>query len=220
MPTPQDVIDAWADITNWTENTLPGLAQQQALPNESKDAGDIGACYALNVDPSGGALWGSDGDATVTLTSLKISSMAGVTSQTAVAADATTVHLPLSFSQLEVTGSYTYGQPCAEYDMGKKVSTLTTTGDGTISQTITNNSLYYVATVGDTVTLSSVVVNGDPAVSVHPDTGGLPAWLVALANFFSSFNEAEAMRSTLQNVFLTADFSATMIALLNQEIGS
>jgi hypothetical protein len=219
MPAPQDVIDAWADIADWVQNTMPGLAQEESLPDETQDAGDIGACNSLNVDPSSGAVWGSDGDTTVTLTALKIASVAGVTIQPGTAPGDGTVHLPFSFKTLEVQGNYSYGQPCACYDMGKKVSTTTYSGTGTITQTISNNTLYYVANVGDTLTLSSVVVGGDPSVSVNPDNGGMPDWLVKIADFFSTFHEADALRSTLQNVFLTAQFSATMISLLEQHIG-
>lgn len=163
--------------------------------------------------------WGSDGDATITLTSLKIASMSGVKIQTAAAVDGTTVHLPLSFSQLGISGNYSYGQPCALYDLGKKTDSATASGHGAIVQTISNNSLYYAAKLGDAVTLSNVVVNGAPTVTVTPDTGGMPSWLVAIGNFFSTFKEEDALRSTLQNAFLTADFSKTLIALLNQRIG-
>jgi len=219
MATPQDVIDAWADITTWVQDTLPELAQQQSLPVESYDAGDLGACSAFNVPGDSSAIWGSDGDATITLTSLKIASMSGVKIQAAAAVDGTTVHLPLSFSQLEISGNYSYGQPCAVYDLGKKTDTATASGHGAIVQSINNNSLYYVAKLGDTVTLSNVVVNGAPTVTVNPDTGGMPSWLVAIGDLFSTFKEADALRSTLQNVFLTADFSQTMIALINQRTG-
>ncbi|MFB7185499.1 hypothetical protein ACFCZT_09315 [Streptomyces sp. NPDC056230] len=219
MATPQDVVDAWADITTWVQDTLPELAQQQSLPVGTYDAGDLGACSAFN-DPGGGSVgWGSDGDATITLTALKIASMSGVKIQTAEAVDGTTVHLPLSFSQLGISGNYSYGQPCAYYDLGKKADSATASGHGSIAQTISNNSLYYVAKLGDTVTLNTVVVNGAPTVTVTPDTGGMPSWLVAIGNFFSTFKEEDALRSTLQNVFLTADFSKTLIALLNQRIG-
>ena len=220
MVTPQDVIDAWADITNWVQGTLPGLAQQTSLPNESQNAGDIGACNALNSpDNTSGAIWDSDGNATITLTSLKISAMSGVQIQQATSATGSTVHLPLSFSQLEVAGSYSYTQPCALYDLGKKTTTTSTNGNGTITQCISNSSLYYVADLGQIVNLSSVVVNGNPGVTVNLNTGGMPSWLVEIGNFFSSFNEAEVLRSTLQNVFQTADFSQAMIALLNKQIG-
>ncbi|GAA3475487.1 hypothetical protein [Streptomyces yanii] len=219
MATPQDVIDAWADITTWVQDTLPELAQQQSLPVETYDPGDLGACSVFNTPGEGSVGWGSDGDATITLTSLKIASMSGVKIQTAAAVDGTTVHLPLSFSQLGISGNYSYGQPCALYDLGKKTDSATASGHGSIVQTISNNSLYYAAKLGDTVTLSNVVVNGAPTVTVTPDTGGMPSWLVAIGNFFSTFKEEDALRSTLQNVFLTADFSKTLIALLNQQIG-
>jgi hypothetical protein len=220
MATPRDVIDAWADIRDWVQNTLPELAQQQILPDESQDAGDIGACEALNQGGShSAARWGSNGDATVALSALRIAVLSGVTIQPAITGESNTVHLPLSFSQLEVTGVYSYGQPCALYDAGKKTDTTTTNGNGTIVQSISDNSMYYVADLGATVTLGGVVVNGDPSVTVNPNTDGLPSWLVSIASFFSTFNEAQVLRSTLQNVFLTADFSKTMVALLNKQIG-
>jgi len=215
------VADAWADLRSWVEGTLPVEAQLQPLPGQQQDAGDIGACNALNIptNPPNPAIWGSDGDATIVLTSMKITAMAGVQAQPAVQGDGGTMRLPLSFSQLEVTGSYNYGQPCACYDLGKKVSTTTANGSGTLTQTITNSTLYYVVNLGSTLTLSGVAVSGSPAVSVSPDNGGLPDWLTKLADFFSAFHEAEALRGSLQNLFLTADFSQTMLALLKQKIG-
>lgn len=217
---PEAVIAAWADLAPWVQGTLPGLAQGSSLPNESQDVGDIGACSALNaLGGESGAIWDSDGDATVTLISLTISALTGVTIQPAVAVDSATVQLPFSFSQLQVSGSYSYGQPCALYDLGKKTSTTTTNGNGSITQTIGGSSLYYVAKLGTTVTLSGVVVNGNPSVSVNPDTGGLPDWLVKITSFFQTFDEAAALRSSLQNVFLSADFSQQMAGLLNQKIG-
>lgn len=214
------VIAAWADLAPWVQGTLPGLAQSSSLPNESQDVGDIGACNALNSpgNESGGT-WGSNGDATVTLTSLTISALTGVTIQPAVAVDSATVQLPFSFSQLQVAGSYSYSQPCALWDLGKDTSDTTTNGNGSITQTITSSSLYYVAKLGSTVTLSGVVVNGNPSVNVDPGTDGLPDWLVSIASFFQTFDEAAALRSSLQNVFLSADFSQQMVALLNQKIG-
>lgn len=220
--TPQDVIDAWGsmEIAAWAQK-LPGLAPQQNWPSsvETSNAGDIGACSVFNSPQESSVIWDSDGDATITLSSLKIATMAGVRVQTAVAADAATVHLPLSFAQLEISGNYGYSQPCACYDFGKKIESATASGSGTIAQTISDNSLYYVANVGDTLSLSAVVVNGTPTVSVHPDTGGWPDWLAAIAKFFSVFKEEDALRAKVQNVFLNADFSKTMITLINARTG-
>jgi hypothetical protein len=218
---PEAVVAAWADLAPWIQERLPALAENSSLPSESRDVGDIGACSGLNQhDDHSTAMWGSDGDATATLSSLKISALIGVRIEPAVTVDSTTVQLPLSYSQLEVSGSYTYGQPCALYDLGKKTTTTTTNGKGSVTQTISAGSLCYVAKLGGTVTLSSVVVNGNPSVSVRPDSDGLPDWLVKITSFFQTFDEAAILRSSLQNVFLTADFSQQMIGLLNQKIGS
>lgn len=218
---PASLIAAWTDLAPWVQGKLPELAQSSTLPGESQDAGNIGACEGLNQPGSHStARWGSDGDATITLSALKISAMSGVAISPALAADGITVHLPLSFGELKVEGSYSYGQPCALYDAGKKTDTATAAGTGSITQTIENGSLYYVASLGSTVTLSAVVVNGSPTVSVSPDGGGdLPSWLEKLTSFFHAFDEAAILRSSLQNVFLTADFSKQMLDLLNGKVG-
>jgi hypothetical protein len=215
------VIDAWADMKPWIEQTLPGLAQGSSLPNNSQNAGNIGACNAFNSPggTQGGAIWGSDGDATITLTSLKISSLAGVKIQPASFVNNTIVHLPFSFSNIEVQGNYGYAQPCALYDLGKKASHATANGHGNIVQTINNNSLIYVASFDKKLTLTGAIVNGNPSISVHPDTGGLPDWLVKLGNFLSVFKEADVLRNSIQNVFLTAGFSQTAIAIMNKKLG-
>jgi hypothetical protein len=219
--TQQNVIDAWADMKSWVEGVLPGQATGSSIPNESADVGDIDTCNALN-NPTGsqtGAIWGEDGDATIVLTSLTISTLSGVSIQAASFSDATTVNLPFSFSTLEVSGNYSYSQPCALYDMGKKSSQTTTSGKGSLSQKVTNNTLTYVASYdGSKLTLTSVTVGGTPSVNVTPDDGGMPSWLVAIANFFSTFNEQQVLQTSVENVFATADFSNTIISLLNKKV--
>lgn len=217
----QAVIDAWADMAGWVQDTLPGLAKGTSLPNVNQDAGDFGACNAFNSPGNmGGAIWGSDGDANVTLSSLQITALSGVQIQPAVFIQPDVVQLPFSFSTLEVSGSYGYSQPCALYDLGKKGATASASGNGTVDQTLTNTSLAYVASFSTLLTLTGTTVNGTPSVAVHPDDGGLPSWLVALGDFFSTFHEADAMKSSVANIFTTAQFSQTMISLLNQKIGA
>lgn len=219
-PQQQAVIDAWADMAGWVQDTLPGLAQGTSLPNISQDAGDFGACNAFNGPGNmSGAVWGSDGDANVTLSSLKITTLSGVAIQPAVFTQPDVVQLPFSFAKLDVSGSYGYSQPCALYDLGKKGATSNASGNGTVDQTLTNSSLAYVANFTTLLALSGTTVNGTPAVSVHPDDGGLPSWLASFADFFASFHEADAMKSSIANIFTTASFSQTMIGLLNQKIG-
>lgn len=218
--TQQNVIDAWNDMKSWVEGVLPGQAQGYSIANESADIGEIGACNALNnpYDQSG-AYWGDDGDATMSLTSLTISTLSGVSIQTASFPNATTVNLPFSFSTLEVSGNYSYSQPCAMYSLGKKTTTATTGGKGTLSQKVTNNTLSYVASYdGSALTLTGVTVGGTPSVNVTPDDGGMPAWLVSIANFFTTFKEQQVLETSVENVFASADFSATMISLLNKKL--
>ncbi|MBB2487776.1 hypothetical protein H5407_21275 [Mitsuaria sp. WAJ17] len=218
----QTIIDAWADMKPWVEGTLPGLARGTAIPNQVQDAGDIGACNAFNspYGEQGGAVWGGDGNAAITLSALTIATLSGVQIQPATFIDATTVRLPFNFSVLEVDGSYGYSQPCALYDMGHKTSHTTANGNGTITQRISNNNLAYIAKVGNGLTLSGLQVGGEPTITVNPGTGGLPGWIVAIGNFFSTFHEADAMKSVVQDVFVGAGFSQTLIGLLNQKLRS
>lgn len=226
----QAVIDAWADMKEWVEGTLPSLARGHSVPNQQQDVGEIGACNAFNVPGhEGGGLWGSDGDATVSLSNLSISTLIGVSIQPATFSDATTVHLPFKFTQIEVSGSYSYSQPCAYYTAGHTSMQSSANGHGTISQTVsspassagstTSAVLTYNATFTDRLTLTGVTVTGDVAANVNPDEGGLPSWLVAIAQFFSTFNEGDALRGTIQSVFNDADFTQVMLQILNQKLG-
>jgi hypothetical protein len=215
----QAVIDAWASMGDWIQNTMPGLAHGAGLPAIRQDAGDFGACNAFNTGDMGGASWGSNGDATVTLSSLSIAALSGVQIQPAVFTQPTVVSLPFSFGKLEVSGSYSYTQPCALYDMGKKTSTSTADGAGTIDQTILNGTLSYDASFSTVLALTGTTVKGDLNAEVHPNDGGLPSWLVALANVLSTFHEADALRTSVANIFTTASFSQTMITILNGKLG-
>lgn len=217
----QAVIDAWADMKPWVEGTLPTMANGVALPDLSSSVGDIGACNALNSPggESGGAVWGSDGAAVVNLTALKLAALSGVAIQAANFVDANTVQLPFGFTLIQAQGNYNYSQPCAMYDFGKKAMSSSASGKGTVTQTIKNSNLCYVARFDNKLTLTGVTVNGSLDVSVNPDTDGLPGWLVAIGNFFSTFNESNALRGTIQDVFLNASFTQTMISLLNQKLG-
>jgi hypothetical protein len=217
----QAVIDAWADMKSWVEGTLPGQAQGSVLPQMTSSIGDIGACNALNSPGGGGAaIWENSGSGTLTLTSLSISSLKGVVIQTASFTDAQTVHLPFTFSQIQVKGSYTFTEPCGLYEFGKKISSSSAGGDGSMTQTVGNSSMYYVATVTDKLTLSGVTIAGQPSVDVKPDTGGLPDWLSKIADFFSTFNEKSAVTASLENVFRSAGFSNTLINLMNTKLGA
>jgi hypothetical protein len=217
----QAVADAWQDIAQWVQVTLPQEAVKLALPDNQQNVGNLNACAMLNVptpQPSV-ALWSSAGDLSVSLTSLKITTMSGVKIQAAVSVDSATVRLPLAFSALEVDGSYGYTQPCALYEFGKQLDNTHVDGHGSIKQQIGNGSLYYIAKLGGTVTLSGVTVNGNPTMDVAPDHGGLPDWMAKVGEFLSAFHEADLLRANLQSIFLSASFTTQMIGLINQKLG-
>jgi hypothetical protein len=213
------VIAAWADMKDWVEQTLPGQAVGTPLPDDSQNAGDIGSCYAFN-QPGSAAYWGGDGDATVTQSGRTIVAMSDVQIQPAIFVDAATVQLPMGFSLLDVQGAYAYTQPCACYEVGKKISTATGSGHGALDQSVPNGTLSYVASCSDSLVITDVVVDGTPVVTLTPASGGLPAWVVAIANFFSTVSDDDLLRGSLQNVYTTAAFSQTMISMLNEKAGA
>ena len=215
----QAVIDAWADLTNWVENTLPADAVNEALPNITEDLGDIGACNAFNVSiPDNTTTWGSTGDAVITITGLQITTMSGVQIQAATAQSDTAFQLPLQFGSLQVEGNYSYTEPCAEYDAGHQISSANATGNGTISWSISNGTLTYAATLNGNLSITGVTVGGNASVSANPNDGGLPSWLVSILNFFSSFNEQTALNNAVASVFQNASFTNTMLDMLNSEL--
>jgi hypothetical protein len=207
-------------MKGWVEGTLPGLVMQQSINDETYDVGETGACQSLNVGNRSGAQWGSDGDGSASLTSLTVAALEGVSIQPATVVTATSMNLPLSFSRLEVTGRYAMAQPCVMYDFGKKTgSTSPVRDNGSVRQTVSQSTLTFVVTLSDTVTASTVSIGAVPAVSVTPDSGGLPSWMVTLGELLSHYNPATAMRSSLEQGFSEAEFTSAMIAVLNTQLG-
>ncbi|MFE5256504.1 hypothetical protein [Streptomyces coelicoflavus] len=218
--TPQQVVDAWQNMQPWVEGQLPGLATQAALADDAqKDAGDIGVCQTLDRGGPGSLRWSSDGNASYTLSSQKITALSKVTIDTATAVDESTAHLPFKFSRLEVNGHYSCDQPCAVWDLGKKVTTSHAGGQGTVIQAIDDNTLTYVVKTGDRISLDSVVIGGTVRVSLTPDSGGMPPWIASLLSFMTPGAQLEDFRSKLQDAFHNGSFTTTMLSLLNHEMG-
>ncbi|MFF0536938.1 hypothetical protein ACWDF1_00565 [Streptomyces coelicoflavus] len=217
--TPQQVVDAWQNMQPWVEGQLPGLATRAKLADDvQKNAGDIGVCQTLDGGGRGSLRWASDGDASYTLSSQKITALSKVTIDTATTVDESTAHLPFKFARLEVNGHYTCDQPCAVWDLGKKVTTSHAGGQGTVVQAIDDNTLSYVVKTGDDITLDSVVIGGTIRVSLTPDSVGMPPWIASLLSFMTPGSQMEAFRSKLQNAFQRGSFTTTMLTLLEHEI--
>lgn len=215
----QAVIDAWADMAGWVEQTLPGLATAQTLDDINQDIGDIGACNVLNVpDGDDPVIWESAGDATIAISSLRISSMTDVQILPAVLQPDATYSLPLQFGTLQVQGVYNYTQPCVQSDDGHDVSTSTAPGNGSIAWTVSNGTLTYTASMNGQLTITGAQIGGATSVAVNPNTGGLPSWLVAIGNFFSSFNEQQALTAAVADVFQQSTFTEAMQSLLDAEL--
>lgn len=217
------LIAAWADMGTWVEQTLPATAVGSSLANiTNQDIGNIGACEAFNTPPLRGqpsdAIWGSTGDAFITISNLSIASLSGTQIEPATEQPDTTFHLPFSFTTLDIAGSYSYTQPCALFSGGHQSQSTNATGDGTISWTINGGSIFYVATFSNALAITGANVIGTPAVTVDPDTGGLPPWIVAIGSIFSSFNEAQAVSAAVGSGLTTASFTKEIVALLNAKL--
>jgi hypothetical protein len=129
------------------------------------------------------------------------------------------VSLPLSFATLEVTGDYGYRQHCALYDAGKSTDHATTTGSGTISQTLTDGTITYTVALGLTVELNGVSVDGGKlSTNLTPSESG--SWITNLLDFYSDDGAVADMRSQLGSSFATAGFTTTLMTTLNQQLQS
>lgn len=213
--TNQAVIDAWADMKPWVEGTLPGLVKNEPLPNTTQSVPPTDACSIYNYSGADSGLsWGADGDALVTLSSLRTTTFDGVTIQPAKFTDKTTVLLPIKFSTLMVGGHYSYSQPCACWDFGKKVSTSSSGGDGNVSETVIDNTICYRATFNGVLSLLDVTVNGTPAVSTKPNSG---YWSGSLVRQVES-SAAKEIAMSLKNIFASSDFTRELMSLLNAQL--
>ena len=211
----QNVIDAWANMKPWVEGTLPALVKKQPLPDAQEKVSATDACSIYNQGGGdNGSSWGADGEATVNLSSLRVSAFDGVTIQPASFTDPTTVQLPISFSSLAVQGQFSYVQPCALWDAGKKTSTSSSKGDGSLSQTIANNTICYRAKFDGVLSLLDVAVNGTPAVQVKANVG---YWSNNLAAQVQN-GVAKDLASSLNNIFACSDFSKELINFLNAQL--
>ncbi|MCX5037580.1 MULTISPECIES: hypothetical protein [Streptomyces] len=217
--TPQQVVDAWQNMQPWVERQLSDLARHTELSDdERKNAGDIRVCQTLDRGGRGSLRWSSDGDASYTLSSQQITALDKVTIKTATTMDESTAHLPFGFSLLEVKGKYIYDQPCAAWDLGKKVTASHAGGQGAVIQAIDDNTLSYVVNTGDAITLESVVIGGTIRVNLIPDSGGMPPWIASLLSFMTPGSQLEGFRSKLQDAFQQGSFTKTMLTLLEHEI--
>jgi hypothetical protein len=157
--------------------------------------------------------WSCDGESLTGVTPEGVINFSDITGQHFI--------FPIKFSQIQVTGNYSFSQRCALYDgYGKELNSTTGTGQGTIAETIANGTIHYVVQVKTGLELIEVdVVNGSRSTDIHPDNGGLPDWLASIVNFFSSVQGDAGLRTSIQDVFLNADFSQTMIDALNKKLG-
>ena len=74
----QNVIDAWANMKPWVEGTLPALVKKQPLPDAQEKVSATDACSIYNQGGGdNGSSWGADGEATVNLSSLRVSAFDG-----------------------------------------------------------------------------------------------------------------------------------------------
>jgi hypothetical protein len=218
-----DITAAWQDLAPQVTAGLAPAALAATLPDIPIPA-ETGVCFTLNPPPNGGerhTLWEDQGQGTIQLTDLKITSLDGVSPQAAQFPSDTQVQLPINFTTLTLAGSYNLSQPCVQYDVdtNKKIGNEVYTGTGTVTQTAQQGQIIYQATIGadGTLTLASALVTGDQHLDVVPqdDGGGL---IAILAKLLMGDPEQASVKGAINNIFTTMAFSTDLITLLNQQL--
>jgi hypothetical protein len=128
--------------------------------------------------------------------------------------DSPVVHLNIAFSALAVCGRFAADFMCQCNDPFKqKVEQRKRTGEGNISQTVSNSELQYQVNVGDKLTLTGLTIPAAPSVSVDV-TGGSDLWAGSWPVVMT-----DGIQKTVVNVFSTANFAQNMLATLHKKLG-
>jgi hypothetical protein len=134
--------------------------------------------------------------------------------------DGDAVVLPITFSLLEVRGSFEVTTPCACYGfLGNEFMSQTRTQTGHLFESFASSSLdFTLAMAGSRLTYSGVAVPGVPSMKAVIDSD-LPDWLQQLGSIMSGHDIGESIRRSMVNVFATAQFTLRMIETMNKAIG-
>jgi hypothetical protein len=221
----QEIVDAWQDQQGWA-NGLAQTAQGLSIPSVTL-SGEIGVCYILNgpSDPTNPDLWEDDGDGSMELDDLTVSTFTGTTwAQASFPMYSSQVFLPVSFQTLAVSGSYSFGQPCKDVDtaVDKTIATQEYGGTGSVTQTATSGTLSYELLYDSNssapLELVGASVYGSVSTKVQPY--GEDDILDELETFLTGGAEQAAVQQAVGNVFQSAQFSQAMVALMNQSLAS
>jgi hypothetical protein len=217
----QSIRDAWANLKGKWLSGMATAAISTPLNALSFSAQLNQVCNQLNqssdpFDPGG--TWVADGNATVTVTGLKITAFEGASLANVEFPDKEgSVVLPLAFTRFEVSGQYSYRQSC-EFATLFRGPSQDVHGSGQLTQTASNGRLAYQATYKSRqLSLDKAIVTGSIStrVAIGSGDGGVRGML---ENIFGAGERWAVTRAS--DVFATGAFSAEMIQLLNQKLAS
>jgi hypothetical protein len=218
------IAAAWQNFKPWLEQRLSDEVAKQPQLNNILHRQELNVCYLLNGDVSSSDVpkstaWRSSGSGTLSLESLHLIELTGLSLETArVSGD--TVILPLGFGTLSVVANYGLVQPCVEYSaFGTQLDRENYVSQGLIRQSLHDGRLEFHARFADNCELSFLLadVDGPPSVEVTP-SDSQAGILGVLEKLFIGDSLASAIKDAAGNVFAAKEFSSELISLLNEQI--
>ncbi len=216
------IIASWNNMAPWVQNQLPVLAQGSLVQNYSYSE-DIVVCALLESPILGSTPVGDleqNGVGQMNLTGMTLNTLAGPNIGSAQFGDSTVV-LPVTFVELEVSGSFNFTQPCKRQDSGVTVAQFITRGSGDMTLTSNTQQINFTCNVSSTgnVSVASAAVTGSLTVVATPinqpkiEPGALAA---AIESALESTGPEQAFGIALTH----ATFTNELIVLLNKEIAA
>jgi hypothetical protein len=210
------IIASWNNMAPWVQNQLPVLAQGSLVQNYSYSE-DIVIC-ALLESPVGETVQNGSGE--MNLAGMTLNTLAGPNIGSAQFGDSTVV-LPVTFVELEVSGSFNFTQPCKRQDVGVTVAQFVAHGSGNTTLTSNTQQINFTCNVSSTgnVSVASAAVTGSlTAVATVINQPAIAP--EALATAVESALESTGTEQALGIAFTHATFTSELIILLNQGIAA
>ena len=216
------IIGSWNNMAPWVQNQLPVLAQGSPIQNYSYSE-EIVVCALLESPVLGSTPVGApeqNGVGQINLAGMTLNTLAGPNIGSAQFGDSTVV-LPVTFVELEVSGSFNFTQPCKRQDSGVTVAQFIIPGSGDMTLTSNTQQINFTCNVSSTgnVSVASAAVTGSlTAVAAAINQPGIEP--EALAAAINSALEITGVEQALGIAFTYATFTNELIVLLNKEIAA
>ena len=222
----------WTNMSIWltgatglTQDTLNQGVGPQATITSNPTLTVCSTLDPISVSPDSGGqvIYEESGAGTITYTGMQVTTLSTVLAQPAqlptVAGAPWSIGCPVSVGQIVVTGSYSYTQPCQEYDgmTGKTVGEpIPATGSGTFTQTVSGAvitwTLQYDPTTSS-VSLAGVSVVPVPTMAVTEASTG-SGFLAFFQNLLDG-PEVEALQGGMVDVLQNSVFTQALVAEFN-----